>query len=610
MQTRRTGTVDPTTGMTESQAYAAARDVFVLLAKRRPSYTTIRLLDVSGQELLRVDSDGTNVNVMPSDQLEDWSKEPFFQNALHLDDGQAYISRLDLYREHGEIVKPYRPTLRFSVPVYDRSNNVQGVLAIGINASNLLSQMSSAARGMTYVVDDQGYYLQGPDPSRNFGFELGTNDRLDDLYPSVAAALRAGGDDTVEQAVTLRNGQAALVLAVRAYFDPLDPTRFWGIVREIPDAVAFESAYAVRNTMIWIGIAVLLVAVVGGILVGRILSRRVSGLAAAAEKVAGGDLEQKVPDGGSDELGVLSRAFNKMVVNLADLIAGQEASRRRLERILQTVKETGADLGSGSSEILASTTQIASGAQEQSAAVSETVATVEQVMQVSDQASEKAKTVEISSRRALDMGEQGRQAYGDVLEAMGQVREQASAIAREIVALADRAQSIGEIIATVNDIAEQTNLLALNAGIEASRAGEHGAGFAYVAREIKELADESKRSTAQIRQILGEIQKATNSAVMTTEQGARSVAETISSVERSSGVIDTLVDSINEFAEIAAQIAASAAQQASGMSQIRHAMKDVNTVTTQNVAATRQTEEAARNLNRLGVRLNELLEEA
>ena len=95
------------------------------------------------------------------------------------------------------------------------------------------------------------------------------------------------------------------------------------------------------------------------------------------------------------------------------------------------------------------------------------------------------------------------------------------ATAENILALAEQAQAIGEIIATVNDIAEQTNLLALNAAIEASRAGEQGKGFAVVAGEVKALADQSKKATAQVRQILGEIQKATNTAVLSTEEGKR-----------------------------------------------------------------------------------------
>src|SRR5205823_7446956 len=130
-------------------------------------------------------------------------------------------------------------------------------------------------------------------------------------------------------------------------------------------------------------------------------------------------------------------------------------------------------------------------------------------------------------QRMLGIGQAGRSALDDSIAAMDRLKEQVESTAETILALAERAQAIGEIIATVNDIAEQTNLLALNAAIEASRAGEHGRGFAVVAGEVKALADQSKKATTQVRQILGEIQKATSTAVLSTEEVTRGVGAAI-----------------------------------------------------------------------------------
>src|SRR5207237_31828 len=131
-----------------------------------------------------------------------------------------------------------------------------------------------------------------------------------------------------------------------------------------------------------------------------------------------------------------------------------------------------------------------------------------------------------------------------------------------ILALAEQAQAIGEIIATVNDVAEQTNLLALNAAIEASRAGEHGKGFSVVAGEVKGLAEQSKRATAQVRQILGEIQKATNAAVLSTEEVTKGVAAAGRVAGQAGEAIRELAEALGEAAQAATQIVASAGQQA------------------------------------------------
>jgi methyl-accepting chemotaxis protein len=275
--------------------------------------------------------------------------------------------------------------------------------------------------------------------------------------------------------------------------------------------------------------------------------------------------------------------------------------------IIGPVSRTIEQLTSVSAEILAGTTQQAAGMREHSSAVTETVTTVDEVLQTSEQAAQRAQAVAESSQRAAQAGHVGRKAVEESVSAMGTVREQTGSIAESILTLAEQAQAIGEIIATVNDIAEQTNVLSLNAAIEASRAGEHGKGFSVVAGEVKALADQSKKATAQVRQILGEIQKATNAAVMVTEQGSKSVNEAIKTVNDAGSTIRTLADIITEAVQAAAQIAASSAQQATGMRQIHQAMQNINQVSVQNLAATNQSEQAAKHLSTVGASLKKLI---
>ncbi len=275
--------------------------------------------------------------------------------------------------------------------------------------------------------------------------------------------------------------------------------------------------------------------------------------------------------------------------------------------IVGPVNRTVEQLTSVSAEILAGTTQQAAGMREHSSAVTETVTTVDEVLQTSEQAAQRAQAVAESSQRAAQAGQAGRKAVEESVTAMGTVRDQTGSIAESILTLAEQAQAIGEIIATVNDIAEQTNVLSLNAAIEASRAGEHGKGFSVVAGEVKALADQSKKATSQVRQILGEIQKATNAAVMVTEQGSKSVNEAIKTVNDAGSTIRTLADIITEAVQAAAQIAASSAQQATGMRQIHQAMQNINQVSVQNLAATNQSEQAAKHLATVGTALKRLV---
>ena len=264
-------------------------------------------------------------------------------------------------------------------------------------------------------------------------------------------------------------------------------------------------------------------------------------------------------------------------------------------------------LTSASAEILAGTTQQAAGVQEQAAAVTETVSTVEEISQTAESSNDRAKAVAESALRAVENGQAGRRAVEETVTVMGDVKTRTESIANSILALAEQAQAIGEIIAVVNNVADQTNILAFNAAIEASRAGEAGKGFGVVATEIKSLAEQSKKATVQVRQILGEIQRATNSAVIATEHGAKTVDEALHTVHQADEAIRALSDIVADAARSATQISASANQQSIGMSQIQRAMRDISDTTAQSLASTRQTEQAARDLDAVGLRLADLL---
>lgn len=109
------------------------------------------------------------------------------------------------------------------------------------------------------------------------------------------------------------------------------------------------------------------------------------------------------------------------------------------------------------------------------------------------------------------------------LEKMYTIKQKIQIIAELILELSEQIQLISNNLGIVEDIAEQTNMLALNAAVEAARAGEHGKGFAIVASEIRKLADESKQATTKISELVREVQNATNSTVMASEEGSKEI---------------------------------------------------------------------------------------
>jgi methyl-accepting chemotaxis protein len=297
----------------------------------------------------------------------------------------------------------------------------------------------------------------------------------------------------------------------------------------------------------------------------------------------------------NDPLITLGRRLNEMTASL--------------QRMITQVQGTASDLRAGTTEILAAATQQAGSASEQSAAISQTTVTVDEVKTISEQAIDRAQEVAEASQHTVTVSHSGRSAVADTTASMGQIKARVESIAENILALSEQTQQIGEIIATVGDIATQSNMLALNASVEAARAGEHGKGFAVVAAEVRNLAEQSRQATAQVREILLDIQDGINATVMATEEGIKEVDVGLELASGAGDAIEGLSTVIDESAQAAMQMVAGGQQQASGVEQIAMAMQNINQATQQSLVSTRQAEKAAQDLNELARNMSQIVEQ-
>lgn len=450
------------------------------------------------------------------------------------------------------------------------------------------------------VLEDLGTGINAPEPlPSGESSEISSPAQLRELWQT---EIRPALENAITAAPLDEPALAALDQKVRHY-----ATHFVGHVG------SFERAAASRleqSQALQLGLAVLTVVMLLVMLwVIRRFVSRVRALAAIAKLISAGDLEQRAPFDGDDELGILNSSFNATTEKLAGMIAKERSAKERLERLLETIAETAQHLSSSAAEILAGTTLQAEGMREQSVAVGETVKSVDDVRQTAEQAAERAQRVATSYDSAVRISSEGRKALDDTVQTMNMVSQRTETIANDILSLVENSLEIGEIVSVVSEIADQTNLLALNAAIEASRAGEHGRGFSAVAGEIRALADQSKTATVRVRRILMENQKSTNAAVIGAEEGSKSVDRALETVTQAGDTIRQLEAIIADSARSVAQIAASAGQQKAGMKQIQDAMHDIEQASSQNLSAIRQSEEAAKDLNELGSRLQRLLTE-
>ncbi|MFN3265370.1 MAG: methyl-accepting chemotaxis protein [Deinococcales bacterium] len=361
------------------------------------------------------------------------------------------------------------------------------------------------------------------------------------------------------------------------------------------------------------------------------LGFRAKQIARMAHELAQGNLEQQFSGGAKDEIGQISSALKTMtgyqrtMAQTAQKIAAGNLSVeiqplseqdqfgnafagmvQRLSELMDTLQQSASQLADVSSQILASAVEQNTVATQQSASVTATTSAVQEVVASAEQIAENANVVRGSAQTVSQVAEVGVQAVRQAKLSIADTQERVKDIAQNILELSEQTQAIGEIIATLSELADQTNLLALNAAIEAARAGEHGKGFNVVASEVRILSERSKTATTQIARMLSEIQSATNTAVMTTEQGLKSAETGTFSISSVADTITNLAEVIREAASNAQLIYASVQQHGVGMEQIGSAMQQVQSAAEQNLQSSRATKDASQHLDELAKRLRGL----
>jgi methyl-accepting chemotaxis protein len=448
-----------------------------------------------------------------------------------------------------------------------------------------LGRLQPAIRSLRTLLQDNEEQLRNMDKAEEF-----IDVKADSMRTNVDIRRNQGFQETQAALMTLRGKKAmddfrGVVAQMHSVEDRLLAKR----EQELKETTAMAHATVIGGALI----ASLLV-----LASGLYLSRNIAGplreITQIAERIGAGDLTVTLlPSKRGDEVGTLSDTFMRMT--------------RNLRQLMQELSEGINVLGSAGSQIVSTTAQVAASAAETATALAETSSTMEEVRKTSQLSTDKARHVADTAQTTAQISATGKRAVEQTIAGINLVREQIGSIAEAVIKLSEQSQAIGTIVASVNDLAEQSNLLAVNAAIEAARAGEQGKGFVVVATEVKSLAEQSKEATSQVRAILSDIQKATATAVLAAEQGAKAVDAGVRQSLEAGQAIEHLAQNIATATQASTQIVASNQQQQVGIDQVALAMDSIRQASTQNTVATKQAETAAHNLNALGHKLKSLV---
>lgn len=255
--------------------------------------------------------------------------------------------------------------------------------------------------------------------------------------------------------------------------------------------------------------------------------------------------------------------------------------------IVKKINQEASFIASAASQIATTIEEQERLAIQQAASVNQTTTSIDELGASSRQSAEQAQAASNGANQVLVL------ANGDRQTKHHSLKDKIGKIQAQIMRLSEHLSQISTITNMVSDVANQTNMLALNASVEAVRAGEHGKGFGVVAVEIRKLADQSRKSAEKINSLIIDIQNATSSTVIVTEEGTQSV--------------ENIVEAINDVAVNIQQISLNAQQQATAIQQIVEAMNALNEAAQETTGGISQTKIGTQQLNQTALHLRDMI---
>ncbi|MFM7074669.1 MAG: methyl-accepting chemotaxis protein [Planctomycetaceae bacterium] len=325
-------------------------------------------------------------------------------------------------------------------------------------------------------------------------------------------------------------------------------------------------------------------------LAGRV-RRRVRSAAAAARRVAEGDLTVVLQKGGSDETGQLLRDLSHMT--------------HSLRSIVEQVKHAGSDLSATSRDLAAAEADQEEAIHSLGASTTEAAAASRQISVTGRELLSAMDDVASVANDTAAVAVAGRENLGGVGETMRHLEESTADFGRRLALIRQRAEDINMVITTITKVADQTNLLSINAAIEAEKAGEYGQGFIVVAREIRRLADQTAVATLDIERLVEQMQQSVSDGVSEMDRFA---AEVKAGVERVTGISGQFAEVIGKVEGLSGrfdQVNDGMRAQAAGAQQIAEALVTLTDGSRAAADALQEFQEASRSMARAVDGLNQ-----